>query len=56
MTLVSITDRTGMKLTGELMTGAPDHCVSLRVTKGRKSHIGKTVLITRASITKIGRV
>ena len=52
----TITDTAGTKLTGAIVAGAPEHCIALRVTKGRKAFVGKTVLIARASIVKMVQV
>ncbi|MDB5614892.1 MAG: hypothetical protein JWQ22_2545, partial [Devosia sp.] len=45
--------RSGMKVQGNVIPGAPDHAVTIEVTKARKPFAGKTLLFAKTDMLNV---
>lgn len=45
--------RSGMKVQGLVIPGAPDHAVTVQVTKARKPFAGKTLLFAKSDMLNV---
>jgi hypothetical protein len=45
--------RSGMKVEGIVIPGAPDHAVTVEVTKARKPFAGKTMLFAKSDMHSV---
>ena len=45
--------RSGIKVQGNIIPGAPDHAVTVQVTKARKPFAGKTMLFAKTDMLNV---
>ena len=48
--------RSGIKVQGNVIPGAPDHAVTVEVTKARKPFAGKTLLFAKSDMLNLKAV
>lgn len=50
---ITFKTRSGIKIEGIVIPGAPDHAVTVQVTKARKPFVGKTLLFAQSDMLNV---